>query len=92
MVQLREIVGKLMEYQLEDYPDEMIREKQEELKRAYDEFTGKYGLSTPGEMHRRFQMIPLIICSALWRILMKTARWKARLICLRNGRSGRNGK
>ena len=44
MVQLREIVGKLMEYQLEDYPDEMIREKQEELKRAYDEFTGKYGI------------------------------------------------
>ena len=44
MVQLREIVGKLMEYQLEDYPDEMIREKQEELNRGYDEFTGKYGI------------------------------------------------
>ena len=44
MVQLREIVGELMEYQLEDYPDEMIREKQEELNRAYDEFTGKYGI------------------------------------------------
>lgn len=44
MVQLREIVGKLMEYQLEDYPDEMIRDKQEELNRAYDEFTGKYGI------------------------------------------------
>lgn len=44
MVQLREIVGELMEYQLEDYSDEMIREKQEELNRAYDEFTGKYGI------------------------------------------------
>lgn len=44
MVQLREIVGELMEYQLEDYPDEMIREKQQELNRAYDEFTGKYGI------------------------------------------------
>lgn len=44
MVQLCEIVEELMEYQLEDYPDEMIREKQEELNRAYDEFTGKYGI------------------------------------------------
>lgn len=44
MVQLREIIGELMEYQLEDCPDEMIREKQEELNRAYDEFTGKYGI------------------------------------------------
>lgn len=44
MVQLRKIVGELMEYQLEDCPDEMIREKQEELNRTYDEFTGKYGI------------------------------------------------
>ena len=29
---------------MEDYPDEMIREKQEELNRGYDEFTGKYGI------------------------------------------------
>ena len=44
MVELRRIVNELIEYQLEDYPDEMIREKQEELNAAYDAFTDKNGL------------------------------------------------
>ena len=44
MVELRQIVNELIEYQLEDYPDEMIREKQAELNAAYDAFTDKNGL------------------------------------------------
>ncbi len=44
MVELRQIVNELMEYQLEDYPDAMIQEKQAELNTAYDAFTEKHGL------------------------------------------------
>lgn len=44
MVQLRQIVNDLMEYQLEDYPDEKIVSKQKELGSVYDAFTEKYGL------------------------------------------------
>lgn len=44
MVELRRIVNELIEYQLEDYPDEMIQGKQAELNAAYDAFTAKNGL------------------------------------------------
>ena len=44
MVELRGIVNELIEYQLEDYPDEMIHQKQAELNDAYDAFTAKHGL------------------------------------------------
>ena len=44
MVELRGIVNELIEYQLEDFPDEMISQKQEKLNTAYDAFTAKHGL------------------------------------------------
>ena len=44
MVELRGIVNALIEYQLEDFPDEMISQKQAELNDAYDAFTAKHGL------------------------------------------------
>ena len=44
MVELRQIVNELIEYQLEDFPDEMIQQKQAELNAAYDAFTAKHGL------------------------------------------------
>ena len=44
MVELRGIVNQLIEYQLEDYPDEMITQKQAELNDAYDAFAAKNGL------------------------------------------------
>ena len=44
MVELRGIVNELIEYQLEDFPDEMISQKQAELNIAYDAFTAKHGL------------------------------------------------
>lgn len=44
MVELRRIVGELIEYQLEDFPDEQISGKQAELNDAYDAFTAKNGL------------------------------------------------
>ncbi len=44
MVELRTIVQELIDYQLQDYPDEAIAEKQRELNVAYDGFSAKYGL------------------------------------------------
>ena len=44
MISLRQTVNELIEYQLQDYPDEMITMKQKELERAYDQFTADYGL------------------------------------------------
>ena len=44
MVELRGIVNDLIRLQLEDYPDEQVREKQAELNTAYDSFTQKNGL------------------------------------------------
>ena len=38
MVELRQIVNDLIEYQLEDYPQEAIEAKQQELNTAYDAF------------------------------------------------------
>lgn len=38
------MVNELIEYQLEDYPDEMITQKQAELNDAYDAFAAKNGL------------------------------------------------
>ena len=44
MVNLRRILSDLITYQLEDYPDTAISDKQQELNAAYDQFTAKYGL------------------------------------------------
>ena len=44
MVELRGIVNDLIRLQLEDYPDEQVREKQAELNAAYDAFTKDNGL------------------------------------------------
>ena len=44
LIQIRDCVRKLIEYQTEDYPEEMIRTEQENLNRLYDAFSKKYGL------------------------------------------------
>ena len=44
MVNLRRILSDLITYQLEDYPDTAISDKQQELNAAYDQFTSKFGL------------------------------------------------
>ena len=44
LIQIRDCVRKLIEYQTDDYPEEMIRTEQENLNRLYDAYTAKYGL------------------------------------------------
>ncbi|AIQ62526.1 helicase [Paenibacillus stellifer] len=44
MIQLRDTVRELIEYQTEDYSDEAIREQQRKLDTQYELFTAQYGL------------------------------------------------
>ena len=44
MVKIRDCTRKLIEYQLEGYSDDLIRQEQQTLNRLYDDFTSQYGL------------------------------------------------
>ena len=44
MIELRDCVRTLLEYQTEDYPEEEIKDQQAKLNTLYDAFTRKYGL------------------------------------------------
>lgn len=44
MIQLRDCVRTLLEYQTEDYPEEEIKTQQAKLNALYDRFTKEYGL------------------------------------------------
>ena len=44
MVKIRDCTRRLIEYQLEGYPDHLIEQEQRTLNHLYDEFTAKYGL------------------------------------------------
>ena len=44
MIELRECVRRLIEYQTEGYPDEDIAAERQKLNALYDSFTAKYGL------------------------------------------------
>ena len=44
LIEIRDCVRTLLEYQTEDYPDEDIKRKQVKLNQLYDRFTKKYGL------------------------------------------------
>ena len=44
MVQIRDCTQELIDYQLDEYPEDMIKSKQAELNELYDAFSKKYGL------------------------------------------------
>lgn len=44
LIEIRDCVRALLEYQTEDYPDEDIKREQVKLNQLYDRFTKKYGL------------------------------------------------
>jgi N12 class adenine-specific DNA methylase/adenine-specific DNA methylase len=54
MVELRQIVNELIDQQLNDFPDEDIKETQAKLNAAYDAFTAKYGLINDKKNARLF--------------------------------------
>ena len=55
MVELRQIVHELIDLQMEDGPDDVIREKQSELNAAYDKFAAEYGLLNDRKNGRLFE-------------------------------------
>ena len=55
MVELRQIVNELIDRQLNDYPEEEIKEAQEQLNAAYDAFTAQYGLLNDRKNGRLFE-------------------------------------
>lgn len=44
MMEIRDCTRRLIEYQLEGFPDELIEREQQKLNALYDEYTSKYGL------------------------------------------------
>ena len=54
MVNLRQILNMLIDYQMEDYPQEEIETKQKELNEAYDAFTKEFGLINSKGNERAF--------------------------------------
>ena len=54
MVELQQIVNELIDQQLNDFPDEDIKETQAKLNAAYDAFTAKYGLINDKKNARLF--------------------------------------
>ena len=55
MVELRHIVNRLIQEQLDDYPDSAVQETQARLNDAYDAFTKKYGLLNDRRNARLFE-------------------------------------
>ena len=54
MVKIRDCTQKIINLQLEEYPDEEIKKEQEELNRLYDTFTEKHGLINSRTNKRAF--------------------------------------
>ena len=58
LLEIRDSVRSLIEYQTNDYPDEVISTEQENLNRLYDAFTQKYGLINNRGNYRQAQRLP----------------------------------
>ena len=56
MIPIRDCVRRLLEMQTENYPDEAIREEQEQLNTLYDNYTKKYGLISSRANNSAFSM------------------------------------
>ena len=54
MVQIRDCMQELIDYQLNEYPEDMIKSKQTELNELYDAFSKKYGLINSQTNKRAF--------------------------------------
>ncbi len=54
LIQIRDCVRKLIEYQTEDYPEDLIHTEQENLNRLHDSFTKQYGLINSRENYLAF--------------------------------------
>ena len=69
MVGIRNCTQELINLQLEEYPDTVIKEKQKELNTLYDTFSRKYGLSNSQTNRRAFNQdsIYCLLPNGSWR-------------------------
>ena len=58
MVAVRNVLSELMTYEVQDYPEAAIQEKQQELNTVYDAFTEKYGLINSKQNEKAFRDDP----------------------------------
>ena len=54
MVAIRDCTQELINFQLDEYPDDMIKNKQTELNQLYDDFSKKFGLINSQTNRRAF--------------------------------------
>ena len=73
MIELRECVRRLIEYQTEGYPDEDIQAEQKKLNSLYDSFTAKYGLSAAEATNWPFPRTPATASCVRWGCWMSKA-------------------
>ena len=87
LIQIRDCVRKLIEYQTDDYPEEMIRTEQENLNRLYDVYTAKYGLINSRGNYLAFASDEsyFLLCSL--EVLDDEGNSNGRQICSRSGLS-----
>lgn len=92
MVELRYIVNELMEYQLKDYFDEAIAQKQRELSDVYDTFTANNGLINNKDNEKAFSddSAYYLLCSL--ENVDEDATLKVRQICSPSAPSNQNTK
>ena len=83
MVGIRNCTQELINLQLEEYPDTVIKEKQKELNTLYDTFSRKYGL-IPRPTKEPLIRTAAIVCYVLWKSWMTREISKAKRICSRN--------
>lgn len=74
-------MGELIEYQLEDFPDDMISGKQAELNDAYDAFTAKNGLINNRANGQAFSDDSSYYLRVLRKMWTRTATEKQSQIC-----------
>ena len=89
LVEIRDSVRRLIDYQTNDYPDEVIRKEQEQLNRLYDTFTGKYGLINNRGNYLAFASDEAIFCYVPLKCLTMMGNLSGKRICSRNGQSNR---
>lgn len=92
LIEIRDCVRRLIEYQTEDYPEEMIRTEQENLNRLYDSYTEKYGLINSEAIILPLRQTRAIFFCVLGKCLMMRAISSGKRICSQNGLSSHTVK
>ena len=67
MVGIRDCTQELINVQLQEYPDTVIKEKQAELNSLYDAFSKKYGLINSQTNKGRLTRTAATACSVRWK-------------------------